>query len=224
MRTLFRSGLLLGLVLLALGASPVWAKDPELELGRPEIQDGQVVVDVQLRGFFQESSLEELESGTQATLVFQWSLHQEKPGWRDPVVAEGEVRNQIFFDVLEEQYHLFNHQGRPLGACEALEGLKETLCQREAMALTEAVGLKDENQYYLVMEVTLEILSDEQLRGFEKWLLGERISDSVTLEVDLDEDEGISSLALGMLKKLAGITSVKAKDESPVFSGKTSAN
>lgn len=219
MRIPIRWILLGGLLWWAMMAPPVWAAEPELELGRPAIVDDQVVVDVQLRGFFRENSLDALESGTPATLLFRWSLHEEKPGWRDPVIEEGTVRNRIFFDVLEEQYHLFNHQGRPLGACEALEGLTETLCRREAMVLTEAGSLEEGSRYYVVMEVTLEILSDQQVRGLESWLLGEETSDSAVLEVELEDSDGISGLALGLAKKIAGLKTAKAKGESPVFSG-----
>ena len=195
----------------------VAAEQPELELGRPYFQDNKVVLDVQLRGFFQEKSLSTLKSGTPATLVFHWRLREVRSGWRDEIVYEGVVRNRIYFDVLEEQYHLFNHQGRPLGACDALSGLTETLCQREAMELTRATDLSEESQYYVEMEVVLEILSDQEVRGFESWLRGDESTGPVSLGVELEEAEGLSNLALGVIKKIAGLGATTASSESPLF-------
>jgi hypothetical protein len=207
--------------MLMLGTVSAWAaSEPMLDLGRPEIIDGQVALDVQLRGFFEEETLSSLESGAPVTLVFQWRLLQERSGRRDPVVAEGEVRNRIFFDVLEEQYHLFNHQGRPMGACDALAGLSETLCHRDDMVLTSASALEQSGRYYVEMEVILEILSDEQVRGFENWLLGDDAPVGVSLDLDMEEAEGLSEMVLGLVKRMSGLTATAARDESEVFSGR----
>ncbi len=217
--TIYRlAPLLLPLVLTLIPSSALSAPDPELNLGRPEIHDGKVVLDVQLRGFFKRETLGSLESGVPATLVFQWCLYRERIGWRDQMVREGEIRNRIFFDVLEEQYHLFNHQGRPLGACDAISGLREVLCRREAMVLATASGLLENERYYVEMIASLEILSDEQVRGFEGWLLGERDTGAATFDLEVEEVEGLSSLVLGVVKRIAGLGATTAKDESPVFS------
>jgi len=208
------------LCVMTVGAGSALAgSGPVLDLGFPEIRQGQVVLDVQLSGFFRKETLRSLESGAPATLVFQWRLRQELPGRRDRVVTEGEVRNRIFFDVLEEQYHLFNHLGRPLGACTALSGLTEVLCNRDAMVLTRAKGLLAGGRYYIEMEVTLEVLSDEQVRGFEDWLLSGDDSRSSSLEEEVEQNAGLSQVLLGVVKKLAGISATSARDESPVFSG-----
>jgi len=208
------------------------ALDPILELGQPSFQDGKVIVDVELRDFFNKNSLATLQSGVAATLVFQWTVRQHREGWHDSEVASGTVRNRIFFDVLEEQYHLFNHMGRPLGACDALSGVAQALCRREAMVLAGVGNLEKGVQYYVEMEASLEILNNEQVRGFEKWLLGDggRGVDSPDMEsedrlVSQGEDSGFSSslsdLVLGAVLRITGISNNAVHGQSSLFWGET---
>ncbi len=188
------------------------AAEPTLELGTPTYEDGRIAVDVALRGFFDEESLASLEAGVPATLIFRWKVRGEREGWRDHVVAEGEVRNRIYFDVLEETYHLFDHRGRPLGACDALKGLTETLCQREAMVLDGIPHLKKKRTYYLEMEAALETVGKEEVRGLENWLRGDD-------DARESGGEGLGGLTLGVIKKMAGFTGSTVRAVSVTFHG-----
>lgn len=183
-------------------------EEPTLELGQPRIQEGRIAVDVQLRGFFPRESLASLEAGVPATLVFRWSVRRQREGWRDAEVADGEVRNRIYFDVLEETYHLFDHRGRPLGACDAIAGLTETLCRREAMILEGVPTLERGSTYYLEMEVSLSTLGRREVRGIESWLRG---------DAEEGDGEGLSGLTLGVIKRMAGLEGSTARGVSPVF-------
>jgi len=215
---------ILGLFLILVPAT-VWAQEPVLKLGRPEIQNGKVVVGVELRDFFNGESLTSLQSGMPGTLVFNWTIFQQRDVWSDPEIVSGQVRNRIYFDVLEEQYHLFNHQGRPLGACDALAGVTREICRKEAMVLSDAGPLKKGEAYYVEMEVTLEILNDKQVRGFEDWLWGEgrEGTDSVDQLVSQEEDSGFSSglsdMALGVVLRVAGISDANVQGQSVLFYG-----
>jgi len=191
-------------------ALPGRAEEPLLELGQPHVREGWVEVDVTLSGFFQEGSLESLEAGVPATLVFRWVVYREREGWRDAEVARGEVRNRIYFDVLEESYHLFDHQGRPLGACDALEGLTEALCRREAMVLERVPSLESGALYYLEMEASLKAVGHQEIKGIENWLRGEEDATETA-------SKGLGGLTLGLIKKMAGLNGSTVQGVSPEF-------
>ncbi len=195
-----------------LGAAvPSLAEDPLLELGQPRMQEGRLLVDVTLRGLLCDGSLESLEAGVPASLIFRWKVWREREGWRDAEVARGELENRVYFDVLEENYHLFDHRGRPLGACDALEGLTETLCRREAMALEGVPRLEKDTRYYLEMEVTFQTVGYQEVRGIESWLLGAEDAPEMS-------GETLGELTLSLIKKMAGLDSTTVRDVSPKFS------
>ncbi len=205
--------LLYALILLLILYPPkAWAETPHLEVSDPQVAGQSILVDVELQGLFDDDSLASLQSGVPATLLFQWVLRMDRTGWHDPEVARGEVRNRVFFDVLEEEYFLFNHQGRPLGACTALAGVEKTLCNQESLKLGGIPVLEPDHQYYIEMVVSLIILGDEEVRGFENWLMGVEDESSGTTS-------GLSNMALGLVKKIAGIATPSVKGRSPSFSG-----
>lgn len=222
--------LLIPVLLLILFPAVARAQVPVLKLGQPRIQEGTVTVDVELRDFLNKASLASLQSGLPATLVFQWTVRQNREGWRDLKVATGSVRNRIFFDVLEEQYHLFNHQGRPLGACDAISGIAQALCRREDMVLVGVGTLKKGAEYYVEMEVSLEILNDQQVRGFEDWLLGDGTEGTDAADLEPSEglvaqeegsgfSSGLSDVVLGVVLKITGIADETVQGQSPSFYG-----
>jgi len=229
--TIIRNSIVLSaVVLLLLVAATSNAQNSILSLGKPVVQDGNVVLDVELSDFFDKESLASLQSGMPASLVFDWSIYMHREAWSDPQIATGQIRNRIYFDVLEEKYHLFNHQGRPLGACDALTGVSQALCQKKAMVLSDVDGLKSGVQYYVKMEASLEILNDQQVRGFEEWLWGEERGggdsqgeDSVDRLVSQEEDSGFSSglsdMALGLVLKVTGISDSTVTGQSALFYG-----
>ncbi len=203
------------------------AQTPHLELSHPRVTGRGVSVNVELQGLFDDESLASLQSGVPATLIFQWVVRLERDGWHDPEVARGEVRNRVFFDVLEEEYFLFNHLGRPLGACSALAGVEEILCNQDSLELGEIPGLEKDHRYYIEMLVSLIILSNEEVRGFENWLMGvdggsndgEDMGASGVSEDSSGTTSGLSEMVLGLVKKIAGISDPSVKGRSPSFSG-----
>ncbi len=213
--------LILGLLLFLYPQSAL-AGSPKLQLGEPQYDESLIKMDVQFQDLFDQDSRTSLQSGVPATLVFQWVLRKEVYGWRDTEVGSGEIRNRVIFDVLEEEFFLFNHQGRPLGACNAVAEIESSLCTQEEFVLQGFDPLDKEESYYVEMEISLIVLSDEQVRGFEDWLSGGSADgseeDPVVLEISLEEGDvsfGFSDMALGFVKRMAGISERKVKAESP---------
>ncbi len=214
------------IILLALFPGSAKAQRANLELLNPQVSPQGLSVDVEIQGLFDEDSLVSLRSGLPATLVFEWVVRWDRLGKTDPVLSSGELRHRVVFDVLEEEYFLFNHQGRPLGACDALAGVEETLCNQESLFLGEISGMEITGQYYIEMEVSLSVLSQKEVRGFENWLMGveedaSSADDTGVSGVDV-ESSGFSSrlskMALGVVKKVAGISSPVVKARSLTFS------
>jgi len=201
------------------------AESAFLKMSNPQVSARGLSVDVELGGLFDEESLASLRSGMPATLNFEWVVRWDRNGRKDPEVSGGSVHNRVVFDVLEEEFFLFNHQGRPIGACDALTGVEKTLCNQESLQLGKIEGLKPDHRYYIEMEVSLSILSNKEVRGFENWLMGVEEDAQADKEIGIsgvdDESSGLNSslsdLALGVVKKMAGISNPSVKNRSPIF-------
>ena len=204
------------------------AEEARLEIGPPARQGSEVVADVKLHGMFDADIMATLQSGLPVNLVFRWTIWQEKHGWRDVEVDSGQMRFRIYFDMLEEDYNIFNAQGRPLATCEALVGVESVVCDREGLVLGDARRYSAEHTYYVEMEALIEAFDDQQVRGFEGGLLGQDdgVSGGPVTETPIAgaEDDGgltsgLSGLAMDLVRRVAGINDRTAEGKSPVFRG-----
>ncbi len=99
----------------------------------------------------------------------------------------------------------------------------QVLCNQESLRLGQVPDLEPDHQYYIEMEVSLEILSSTEVRGFENWLMG--IDNNAAEEMGVSgveaessgSNSSLSNLALGVVKKMAGISDPTAKAQSPLF-------
>lgn len=198
---------------------------PHLKLSQPRVTEHGLMVNVSLQNLIDDDSLSALKSGVPATLVFRWNLREKRNGWPDSQVADGEVSNRVFFDVLEEKYYFFNHQGRPMGSCEALAGVEKKLCHQDGLWLGSVPHLDRGHRYYIIMDVSLTILGHDQVRDFEQWLQGFDVDSG---EGGLVADDGsvgmpgmttgLSGLFLGVVKRIAGFNDPTVQGRSPEFS------
>ncbi len=96
------------------------------------------------------------------------------------------------------------------------------------MVLPGVGNLKNDVQYYVEMEVSLEILNDKKVRGFEEWLLGDGAGESDspedqrTDELQAPEEDsgfssGLSDIVLGTVLKITGISDKTVMGQSPLF-------
>ena len=200
------------------------AERPHLVLSHPRVTERGVVVSTELQGLFDDESLASLDSGVPATLVFQWVLRWERSGRHDPELARGEIRHRIVFDILEEKYFLFNQQGRPQGSCDALNEVEEKLCHQDDLQLGPVAGLQADRQYYIEMVASLSLLGQEEVRGFENWLMGLEQDDdpgedgvSSVVAESSGWSSGFSGLALEMVKKVAGFSDPSVTGRSTSF-------
>ncbi len=192
------------------------AETPSLELSQPVRVESQVEMDFKLLNMFDDDLLATLKSGLPAIFTFRWTIWQERSGQRDLEASTGRIHYRIFFDVLEEDYNIFNVQGRPLAACETLLGVESVVCNQEGLVLAESSALSHDNSYHVEMEVIIEAIGDDQVRGFENWL---RNRTDVPEEEENSLTAGLNSVFRGLIRNIAGIQDRRITGQSPSFRG-----
>ena len=198
-----------------LAAEPV-----RLSLDDPYRDGDYVKVDFTLRGIFDDEIMASLESGLPATLVFEWRIWHQRKDWWDSQVGAGSTHFRVFYDILEDEYDVFDARGRSLAICEAITGVEGVICNREGLRVDRADAFASDKTYYFEMRARLEPLGDQEIRGFESWLSGdEEVGNGETSGGSSSVFSGISRHALGVVKSIAGISERSVTARSTTFRG-----
>ncbi len=157
---------------LALGGARPAVGEPTLQLGPARLAGAALEVEVALAGFVDADLQESLDAGLPAALLLRWRLFERRQGWWDREVANGVLRQRLFYDVLEARYTLFDARGRRLAQCADAGALAAELGKPRAQTLLLPAGLPAGVAVELEIEARLEPLTAAELRELEQWLAG----------------------------------------------------
>jgi hypothetical protein len=210
----FLAGLISLILAMGLDCGKVCAREPaSLTLAEPYRQGNQVYLDFTLRGMFDPEILAALESGLPATLVFSWQIWQVRDGWWDRQILQDQTHFRVYYDMLEDSYDVFAGTGRLLGTCEGIAGVEGILCRQEGLRLAPASDLQTGHWYYVEMNIRLQPLDVEEIKGLEGWLSGEGPGRDESFLA------GISRHAVGFLKGIAGLAERNVTARTDPFAG-----
>ncbi|MBM4116997.1 DUF4390 domain-containing protein [bacterium] len=195
---------LLFLAVAAAFAAPPAAAAPALALGEARLAGRELSAEIALAGFVDERLQADLEAGLPAALLLRWRLWERRAGWPDRALADGLLRERIFYDLLEARYTLFDARGRPRARCADAAALAEALAAPRRLAFALPAAVPAGRALELEIEARLEPLTREELQELERWLAG-------------GEGRGAGGLFGGLrggperlLRRLAGLSSRQA--------------
>ncbi len=210
-----RSGaILLGIALILPAAQALAADSPVLVLEAPALEEGHLLVGYRLTGLFDDEIESSLESGLPATLVFRWRLWRQRNGWPDRRLATGGTLHRVYYDVLEDRYEVFNDAGRSVASCADVSEVESLLCGKGELVVDTPAPLRAGRIYFIELEVLLEPVDSDEIRGLEDWLSGTREG-----EKGRRVFSGVSRYAEGFLRRMAGLGSRSAWARSETFHG-----
>jgi hypothetical protein len=202
-------------ILLICVSAQVYAADsPEISLDEPVRVGESIHVGYSIVGLFDTEILTALESGLPATLAVRWRLYRVRPIWWDSRLDEDASHFRIIYDVLEEQYVLFDETGRRMETCANLEDVSRVLCMERTVSIPDAPRLKERDRHYIVIEAELEPLDLEEIRDLEGWLSGG--------EEEGEGEGGLSALSdhtMRLLKDLVGLGERSVRGQTAHFRG-----
>ncbi|MBM4119255.1 DUF4390 domain-containing protein [bacterium] len=200
------AGWALGIALAAAAlaaAAPALAA-PALTLAAARLAGPELSVEIALTGFVDEKLQADLEAGLPAALLLRWRLWERRAGWPDRALADGLLREQLFYDLLEARYTLFDARGRPRARCADAAALAAALAAPRRLVFPLPAAVPAGRVPAPEIEARLEPLTREELQELERWLAG-------------GESRGAGGLLGGLrggperlLRRLAGLSSRQA--------------
>ncbi len=208
-----RAGLAV-LALCALFEDARGADAPEIAIGPPTRVDDAIHVDYSLDGLFDDEIVTAIESGLPATLAVSWRLYRYRSILWDVLVDQDATHHRILYDVLDEQFSLFDESGRRTASCRTLDDVSRLICISRTIVVPGADRLKERHRYSIVIDANLEPLDLEDIRNLEGWLSGGD-----------DEESGEGALSalsdhtMQLLKDLVGLGGRSVRGRTQRFHG-----
>ena len=206
---------LTGLVLLAAvypGAAAFAADKAEITLAAPAFVGGEIHLPYSMTGLFDDEIVTALESGLPATLAIEWRLIRYRPIWWDTEIDKGRSIHRILYDVLEQQYDLFDDSGRRIATSQSADDVEQVVCRDRTIVIPESTRLHSRHRYYVEVDARIEPVNVEEIRELEGWLGQEGEADGEEEALNL-----ISGHTVQLLKDLVGLGGRTASARSERF-------
>ena len=120
---------------------------------------------------FNKDVFQGLQKGMTAAVEYQIQLWKQQKNWVDQLVTETTYRMKIGYDAWERRYVLMRATGESVFLDE--DGVWEQCARLSAFPLLEAGKLEPERRYRIVIRITFQPMSMENVEDIKRWLSGE---------------------------------------------------
>ncbi len=185
----------------------------EVSLQRVYAEAGVLRTDLRLRDVFDERIEASLARGMPATLLIHAELWRSRTAWFDRLVSNADVSIKVRFEALRGRYRI-QRSGLPDLGFDSMDSVRTMLSRAIPMPVGRMEVVKLSARHYMMISVTLQPMTVEDLREGEEWLSG---------EVEAGRDAGFGILAslprsvFDALRDYAGLGDRRARVVSPDF-------
>jgi len=185
----------------------------DVTLLRAYPEAGILRVDLRLNDVFDERIEASLSRGMPATLLIHAELWRSRTAWFDRLVSNADVSIKVRYEALRGRFRIERPGLPPLGF-DAIDSVRTMLSRAIPMPIGRMETLKPRGRHYVMISVTLQPMTVEDLRESEEWLSG---------EVEAGRDAGFGVLTslprsvFDALRDYAGLGDRRARRVSPDF-------
>lgn len=190
---------------------PAAAADPVVTVTSPRVEAGQLVVDVRVEDLLDAPVREALRSGLPARIQLRVEAWRHRSRLWDVQVEEAILGYRVRFDVLDEEYQIFDEGGRRLAAVTTPEEVEAWVGVETGFDLLPVEELETGLRYYVVAEAQLSPLSVEEMRDLQEWVRG-------NLRGGRSRLTGVSEQILGILRNTMGLGERRGLGRTAPFS------
>jgi hypothetical protein len=186
---------------------------PGSALGAVEVavsaEDGILYVDAHFSEVFDDDLELALQSGLPARISIELVLWEERSGLWDREVLRDQWTVSVVFDVVAEDYAVFDVEGASLLESGELMEVEDFVSGIELWPLCELGELEAGRPHYLGVRLVIEPLSIEEVRDLERWLRG-NVRQGATLR-------DVPGQLVGILRNRLGLGAQSERGRSPEF-------
>jgi hypothetical protein len=135
-------------------------------------EDGVLYVDARFTDAFDADLEAALRSGLPARVGIELVLWEERAGLWDREVVREEWTVSVVFEVVAEDYTVFDGTGDPLLESEDLVEVEDFVSGVQLLPLCDFADLDPDRPHYLGAHLVIEPLSIDEVRDLERWLRG----------------------------------------------------
>ncbi len=201
-----RSTIPLLLLPLLLAVAPTWAMAQARVVVQLASDIGEwVAVDYHAEKLLEGGAGEALKAGLPTRVSVRVELWQNRRLW-DRLVDSYRFGYRVVFDVLEEQYHVYDELGEWVASTARLGELEHIVARDEDAEVVPMDQLKPGKRYFVVTEIEVQPMSALEVKDLEEWIRGHgRFS-------------GVSRNLLGLLKHQVGPKETRVTGRTAKFS------
>ena len=150
---------------------PGWTKGNAYSFRQIQVKDEKLTFHFSSAAMFNKEVFQGLQKGMTAAVEYQIQLWKQQKNWVDQLVTETICRMKIGFDPWERRYILTRHTGEVSLLDE--DGVWEQCARLSAFPLLDAGKLEPERRYRIVIHITFQPMSMENVEDIRRWLSGE---------------------------------------------------
>jgi hypothetical protein len=165
----------LAAALLLLAGGTAAADDDEpiaVRVERIAAAEDDLIIDLAVDHLIDPSTERVIERGIPVTLVYEIEVWRERSAWFDRLESAHHLAYKLQLDVWDEVYKIRNSEGGERAFAD-LAAAQTAIERQESVPIAPLESLKDDEAYYLTIEVALKPLTVEDVDELEGWLSGE---------------------------------------------------
>ncbi|HEX9935233.1 MAG TPA: DUF4390 domain-containing protein [bacterium] len=148
-----------------------WPKGQNWRFNEIHVKDGRLRIHFYIGTLFNRDVFSSLHKGMTAAVEYQVQLWKEQVHWADQLVAEEFCRMKIAYDGWEKRYAITFRDGSVVLVNE--DGVWEHCAKLNGYPILDAEKLEPNRRYRIVIKVTFQPMSIENVQDIKRWLSGE---------------------------------------------------
>lgn len=148
-----------------------WSKEQNYRFNEIRVKDGKLKVHFFVGSLLNRDVFNSLQKGMTAAVEYQIQLWKEQKNWVDQLVTEEFCRMKIGYDSWEKRYILTLRDGTSTLVNE--DGVWEHCAKLSGFPLADAEKLEANRRYRIVIRITFQPMSIENVEDIKRWLSGE---------------------------------------------------
>jgi len=204
------------ILLLIFPASGAFTQERAVVIDSVSCSSSGLTVAFRTPGLMDSSIQDGLQRGFTVAITYRVELWKIRTGWFDRLEVQNYVRHKVSYKKFDRQYIWFNEETGDRFITSSLEKIVKRCTENPVFFIADSSKFEPQQQYYIVVEVTLEPFTVENMEEMRKWLRGE--VESLDLKNNIESSpKRLTSRILTFIKNITGFGGRRFSGKTDIF-------